>query len=340
MDAPPHGTTTDAADAAHGTGGSASEVCCTACKQRLRPNSQEGHAVGTWHECKECKGQVHSYIMCDAVFMPDEDKYFCSALCIKTRNSRVLQLANEHRKPGEDPIHPGSTGWGDFVRENELFTIRQQPSTEGIVDATCFLEGIIDLTATTENKALDNPDKNIQLEQEASAAALEPDDNLKALDNHDINVELEEESAALESDDDLDVGGNENGNTENLEDEEEAGEAEIATPHCEEADEEHTRGDAVGAEVVISNEVIQLTTEGNRIKVSLKQHDTDEDGTWFDALVGPTKIYKPFSRSVVTIGYDADGVLEFWRLEEVQVNALDVRSNPFNTHAHTPVTCL
>lgn len=64
-------------------GAGSGAVHCGACKQGMEAVSA--------HCCKlkTCGAQVHSYIVCDNVWMPLEGCYFCSAACLRAYNAGV-----------------------------------------------------------------------------------------------------------------------------------------------------------------------------------------------------------------------------------------------------------
>ena len=65
---------------------------CGACGQAYQ---------GGIHACKQCQAPLHSYILCDLVWMPVADAYFCNKNCLVVYNT-----ANEaayHELAANDP---------------------------------------------------------------------------------------------------------------------------------------------------------------------------------------------------------------------------------------------
>ena len=60
------------------------QLQCAACK-----GSMAQEAV---HFCKECNGSLHSHVMCEAVWMPADDDYFCGKACILSHTTRSTSL--------------------------------------------------------------------------------------------------------------------------------------------------------------------------------------------------------------------------------------------------------
>lgn len=86
------------AAAAHATAApasSATDVTAPTCGACLMPMLRADGTpnLNPPHCCVACHKDVHSHCFCDDVWMPLEDKYFCSVQCIKAHNA---QLAREH----------------------------------------------------------------------------------------------------------------------------------------------------------------------------------------------------------------------------------------------------
>ena len=50
---------------------------CAACKLVFE------HQNAAAHSCKQCKLPVHSWVVCDMVWMPEEGEYFCGKPCLE-----------------------------------------------------------------------------------------------------------------------------------------------------------------------------------------------------------------------------------------------------------------
>lgn len=60
-------------------------LVCGAChKAILRTDGTPNRAPA--HSCKQCKQHLHAWSLCDAVWLPADDLYFCSAKCIRDKN--------------------------------------------------------------------------------------------------------------------------------------------------------------------------------------------------------------------------------------------------------------
>ena len=74
---------------------------CGACSQ----------SCGTAHECEACGSPLHSWIMCEKVWMPTENKYFCGKRCVIAYNERkekeyaewLQMLPNQDEAEGTAP---------------------------------------------------------------------------------------------------------------------------------------------------------------------------------------------------------------------------------------------
>lgn len=75
------------------------------------------------HSCKDCSRPLHSYVLCDAVWMPEEDggAYFCNVKCLRTYNNKLKQhhdaevMALQGQPPEVLPAQP------------KLFALIQRP---------------------------------------------------------------------------------------------------------------------------------------------------------------------------------------------------------------------
>lgn len=72
---------------------------CEACKQSIVVSSSNPKAAPS-HCCKQCKHHLHSYLVCDHVWMPEEGEYFCSADCIRKYNADRIAAATQESDSG------------------------------------------------------------------------------------------------------------------------------------------------------------------------------------------------------------------------------------------------
>jgi len=82
------------------------------CVAYLGPPSDDGR--GFAHVCIQCKEFVHSWVVCDAVWMPKEGKYLCSRTCLVAHNvtANAAERLPVCRRPSDElePPHlPTST---------------------------------------------------------------------------------------------------------------------------------------------------------------------------------------------------------------------------------------
>ena len=50
---------------------------------------------GTAHECISCGKPVHSIVLCDSVWMPGENRYFCGKECVVAHNQKKVEEFDE-----------------------------------------------------------------------------------------------------------------------------------------------------------------------------------------------------------------------------------------------------
>lgn len=247
--------------------------CCAACGEEILTCDGKSRSSGVPHACKHCKHDLHSWLHCDAVWMPIEDYYFCSPFCIKKYNTEQRQIWNDKRCTDE----PLESTWADMVKNASLCPLVRTPIDEALVTEACFED---------EGKKKEAGGKEVEV--------LEvPHDNQKGdVEHHQAH------------DDEVNI--------------------ELRTSCNNRLEDEETRnnvsnvGDTVNEDLEILDVVLELTKRGARVKMAFQQHDTDTDGVWFGGVVGSTQITKPFSLSIVAIGYD-DGALVSHNLAELQV---------------------
>lgn len=127
-----------------GDGGDVGARLCGACGELIIRRDGNPRTTPPSHCCKMCKVDLHSYMLCEAVWMPAVGYYFCSAACIKRHNSIDLTNYNKSLAPEEKCIivEDGSERWADYVstRRNEhIFAVEQTPEdVEALIDANCF----------------------------------------------------------------------------------------------------------------------------------------------------------------------------------------------------------
>ena len=85
----------------------ASQIMCAACGDNI---------VGaTMQQCQQCKHPVHSHVLCEQVWMPNNGHYFCSKQCIRVFNDdivRSFEAVPPADRPDEGP---------------DLFKVRRRP---------------------------------------------------------------------------------------------------------------------------------------------------------------------------------------------------------------------
>lgn len=264
-------------------------IVCAACDQVMLGEDQKPRTKPAAHACKQCLRDLHSFIVCDSIWMPIENAYFCSSECIKSMNSSVLHEANECRGPTEPEIQVGyGTRWESFLREAELYPLRRRPEDgndeqEELLDASCF----------TCEPQVDKPqlaDRGHPFQQVIEELDAHREEVMDAIDEEEVRPEEVEQGI----DEEVNCPGDDG--DESAQDEEVKGEPDMA----------------------ISDAVMHLITEGLRVQVAFPQSDTDAQGLWFGGIVGDTRTKQPFHTSTVFIGYD-DGELVEHHLDELQV---------------------
>ena len=80
---------------------------CAACKLVFE------HQNAAAHSCKQCKLPVHSWVVCDMVWMPEEGEYFWQALprgynASGVRSEGALPLRQWVDSPVEPPAQGGA----------------------------------------------------------------------------------------------------------------------------------------------------------------------------------------------------------------------------------------
>ena len=63
---------------------------------------------GTAHDCIFCRKPVHSIVMCEAVWMPNENRYLCGKECVVAHNQKKVHAH------GPDAAHDS---WVVLVRK-------------------------------------------------------------------------------------------------------------------------------------------------------------------------------------------------------------------------------
>lgn len=164
---------------------------CAACQQTMLTADGQPRTAPSVHCCKNCKADLHSYIVCEAVWMPLDNAYFCSSSCIRNHNSKQLATVNAG-KPLEERILLGSgDSFSKFVCDAQVFPVRHHPRDEVAIDGTSFDKADADASGTSE--ASKQPGSNALVPYEVDQPAAKP-----TADNG--NVEEESESEAEEPD--------------------------------------------------------------------------------------------------------------------------------------------
>ena len=62
--------------------------------------------------CKQCKLLVHSWVVCDMVWMPEEGEYFCGKPCLEAYNASGVRSegALPLRQRVDSPVEPPAQG--------------------------------------------------------------------------------------------------------------------------------------------------------------------------------------------------------------------------------------
>ena len=96
----------------------------------LSPDDRPLLASEVAHVCKMCKKPLHSYILCSAVWMPVENQYFCSKLCLLQSNAAAIRAVREEGE--DDTFGPDAPEWDDWLQDNpgSWFPLRQRPDAE------------------------------------------------------------------------------------------------------------------------------------------------------------------------------------------------------------------
>lgn len=289
------------------------------------------------HCCKHCACDLHSYILCAAVWMPKEGYYFCSSKCIKAYNSKLLHVANDVL-PKEECIHinsPEGNRWKNFLSSNaDLCPVRKRADEEDIhMDSSCF-EAAEDLEhpsilltdplsfGAKEYLLLDNddhpkadtvqgthqPHKDGNSEQPSSSA---DDPSIEIMQNTHLptkdGIAQQPASSSAGETGLSNVQALVNGalTHQAMPDYGVAAEAEK-----DGGDEKEDEDDEV-----VNQDVLNLTRPGVRVKVCFKQNKDDNTGLWFGGLVGSTELFESFTASKVVIGFD-DGELGYHTLAD------------------------
>lgn len=126
------------------------EHICGACGLVVLDADGNKRATPPFHSCKMCSKGLHSYILCESVWMPKCGYYFCSSDCIKMYNRMQLLAANNHLQ-GDDCIKINSgSKWKEFLAQADVCPLVKKPSSEEeedkrvSVDASCFAEDAAD----------------------------------------------------------------------------------------------------------------------------------------------------------------------------------------------------
>ena len=79
---------------------------CAACTQPLFVDPRGGHC------CAQCKAPVHSYVICEKVWMPIEGVYFCGKVCLEAYNGSGVRRegALPLRQRVDSPVEPPAQG--------------------------------------------------------------------------------------------------------------------------------------------------------------------------------------------------------------------------------------
>ena len=48
---------------------------------------------GTTHECDGCNAPLHTIVVCEDVWMPEEGRYFCGAACVRAYNENQTRFS-------------------------------------------------------------------------------------------------------------------------------------------------------------------------------------------------------------------------------------------------------
>ena len=108
--------------------------CAACCCVMTDADGNEKEEKDVGHICKQCKGCLHSYVMCEAVWMPQNTHYFCSKACLRRSNKLVVDAALvENREENDsEEFGPGAPDWEDWLEENpdKWFPERQRPDRE------------------------------------------------------------------------------------------------------------------------------------------------------------------------------------------------------------------
>lgn len=76
---------------------------CGGCGEPILRGDGEPH-LSPSHSCVFCQKKMHSYLMCDAVWMPVENQYFCAASCIRQFNKNARKAHCNAEKAGDPPV--------------------------------------------------------------------------------------------------------------------------------------------------------------------------------------------------------------------------------------------
>ena len=81
--------------------GEPNQRVCICCHESIR---------GGFHVCKTCKADLHSAVMCDQQWMPQDGDYFCSKACVEKYNGSDEVAEAEkmplRRRPDAEEVEP------------------------------------------------------------------------------------------------------------------------------------------------------------------------------------------------------------------------------------------
>lgn len=132
---------------------------CAACDKAIELGS--GNCAPS-HCCKECKRDVHSYVLCSWVWQPEEGAYFCSPSCIRDWNLRLIEslTGGARLQEGSDELE---------VYEKTGFRIVRRPEdAEDKVYANNVMKGLVPNSNSKKpqeidgNQGRENSDKELQ----------------------------------------------------------------------------------------------------------------------------------------------------------------------------------